>query len=209
MTIEHLKLAIGRPRESILRDLKSIGYFSSYNARGKYYTLSETPEFDELGIWKYQNAYFSIKRTLLDTAEHLVNISDAGLTHDELRRMLGIDLQNSLYQLIATDKIIRRQINTHYVYFSKRIIESQIEKRNAILAEPAENEPITPPNTRKHPDIPLVLIIDILVAVLRGHDTNSAVHSYLKRTGSSVTEQQVMTVFLHYSIGKKNFLDQN
>ena len=67
MTIDHLKLATGRPRESILRDLKGIGYYSSYNERGKFYTLDSTPEFDDLGLWKYRHAFFSIKRTLLDT----------------------------------------------------------------------------------------------------------------------------------------------
>ena len=70
MTIDRLKQVTGQPRESILRDLKSIGYYSSYNGRGKYYTLSSAPEFDDLGLWKYQDAYFSIRGTLLDTAEH-------------------------------------------------------------------------------------------------------------------------------------------
>jgi len=109
MTIDQLKQLTGRPRESILRDLKSIGYYSSYNGRGKYYTLGNTPEFDSLGLWKYQGAYFSIRRTLLDTAEYLVSVSNAGCTHDELRLMLGIGIQNSLYQLIVAGKVARRQ----------------------------------------------------------------------------------------------------
>ena len=101
MTMEQLRAATGQPRESILRDLKSVGYYSSYNARGKFYTLASIPEFDTLGLWKYRSAFFSNKSTLLDTAEYLVSISNAGCTHDELRRILGIDIQNSLYRLVT------------------------------------------------------------------------------------------------------------
>ena len=66
MTMGHLKLATGRPRESILWDLRGIGYYSSNNERGKFYTLGSIPEFDELGMLRYRQAYFSAKRTLLD-----------------------------------------------------------------------------------------------------------------------------------------------
>ena len=99
MTMDQLKLAVSQPRESILRDLKKIGYYSSYNARGKFYTLADIPEFDSLGLWKYRSAYFSIRRTLLQTIVHLVSVSDAGHSHGELRQALGIDIQNALYQL--------------------------------------------------------------------------------------------------------------
>ena len=65
MTMDHLKLLTGRPRESILRDLRGIGYYSSYNARGKFYTLGSIPEFDGLGLWRYRQAYFSVRRISL------------------------------------------------------------------------------------------------------------------------------------------------
>lgn len=204
MTMDRLKLETGRPRESILRDLKSIGYYSSYNARGKFYTLGSTPKFDDLGLWKYQHAYFSVKRTLLDTAEHLVSVSVAGYTHDELRRILGIDIQNSLYQLTVAGKIVRQQVGAQYVYFGIEKIGEQQGRRDAMPIEPPVRKPAKAPSYRGYPDMESAFVIDILVAVLRGHETESAAHDHLRRTGSPVTAQQVATVFRHFDIGKKN-----
>jgi len=204
MTMECLKLATGRPRESILRDLKGIGYYSSYNARGKFYTLASTPVFDGLGLWKHRGAYFSARRTLLDTAEFLVNASDAGRTHGELRQLLGIGIQNSLYQLTVSGKIVRRQVSGQYVYFGKEGLDGQWEGRSAMPAQPAARKAAKTPGAQGCPDMDPSLVIDILVAALRGHDTDSTAYAYLSRAGSPATAQQVMAVFRHYGIGKKN-----
>jgi len=205
MTIEHLKLATGRPRESILRDLRSVGYYSSYNARGKFYVLENTPEFDDHGLWKYRGAYFSIRRTLLDTAAHLVNVSNAGWAHDELKQILGIGIQNTLYQLAAAGRIERRQVGGRYVYFGTENIDDQLEERSAMPAPPSVvRKAAKAPDVKGYPDMDPPLVIDILVAALRGYNTDSAALSYLARSGSLATAQHVMTVFRHYDIGKKN-----
>ena len=201
MTMDDLKQAIGRPRESILRDLKSIGYYSSYNACGKFYTLEGIPKFDDLGLWKHQDAYFSTRQTVLDTAEYLVNISDSGYTHDELRQILGIRIYNSLRQLVTEDRIIRSKIASLYVYFGHDNINEQLKKRNSMPVVPI----VRKKKKRAHPDMKSELVIDVLIAVLRGHETISCAHSHLNKIGSVITEQQVMMVFNHYDIGKKNF----
>jgi len=203
-TIEGLKLATGQPRESILRDMKSIGYYSSYNARGRFYTLSSIPDFDDFGLWKYQDAFFSIRRTLIDTVEHLVTSSTAGYTHDELRRILGIGMQNTLRQLTMADKVTRRLIGDRYVYFDIETANGQMEMRSAIIADLTAQTEIKARNVEGYPDMDAALVIDILVAVLRGNGTESAAYSYLHKTGSLVTEQQVKKTFSHYGIGKKN-----
>jgi hypothetical protein len=204
MTMESLKMATGRPRESILRDLKGIGYFSSYNARGKFYALGGTPEFDDLGLWRHRDAYFSIRHTLLDTAEYLVSGSNAGFTHDELRRILGIEIQNSLHQLTTAGRIARQQVGRQYVYFGKESIAMQFEERRAIPIEPIARNAAGRAGARPRPDVDPVLVIEILVAALRGHETDSAAHGYLRQTGSKATGQQVAAVFRYYDIGKKN-----
>ena len=204
MTMEHLKLETGKPRESILRDLKGMGYYSSYNERGKFYTLDSTPEFDELGLWRYQHAYFSAKRTLLGTAEHLVSASEAGYTHDELRRILGIGIQNSLHQLALSGKIVRRQFGSQYVYFGKDRTCEQSGKRGAMPVGPNVRRPAKTPGDRGYPDMDPLLVIDILIAVLRGQETETATLAYLQGAGSTATEQQVAAVFRRYDIGKKN-----
>jgi hypothetical protein len=55
-TLEHLKAALGTTGTmTVFRRLKALGYLSSYSHRGKYYTLLEIPEFDELGLWSYHS----------------------------------------------------------------------------------------------------------------------------------------------------------
>ena len=204
MTMEHLKLVTDRPRESILRDLKRIGYYSSYNARGKFYTLHGIPEFNDLGLWKYQDAYFSSRRTVLDTAEYLVNSSVSGYTHDELRQMLGIDIHNSLYQLVTKGRIIRYQIGSQYVYFGHENINEQRKKRSGVPIMPIVRKSRKTLGARAYPNMKSELVIDVLIAVIRGYETSSAVHGYLNQEGSAITEQQIKTIFRHYDIGKKN-----
>jgi len=204
MTMDHLKLLTGRPRESILRDLKGIGYYSSYNARGKFYTLGSIPEFDELGLWKYRQAFFSARRTLLDTAEYLVRSSDAGRTHDELRQILGIEIQNSLHQLTMAGRIERRQFGSAYVYFGKESIENQAARRDTMPVVPTTRKSVKATGAQGRPAVDLALVIDILVAVLRGHETEAAALAHLHRAGSPVTAQHVAAVFQHYDISKKN-----
>ena len=204
MTMENLMSEIGRPRESILRDLKAIGYYSSYNARGKFYTLCNTPVFDDLGLWKFRCAYFSIRRTLLDTAEYLINVSEAGCTHDELRQMLDIGIHNSLLQLTTAGRIERRLVGNQYVYFRKDNTDGQFKKRSTMPVKAIIRKTVKIRSVQDYPNMEPSVVIDILVAVLRGHDTDSEALSYLSRTGSLATLQQVTTVFRHYDIRKKN-----
>jgi len=114
--MEHLRLAVRQPRESILRDLRGIGYYSSYNERGKYYTLEGIPDFDGFGLWRYRRTYFSARRTTLDTAEYLVNASATGHTHGELRGILHRAPKNTLYQLAMAGRDTQRQHGAQYVY---------------------------------------------------------------------------------------------
>jgi len=210
MTMDQLKLATGQPRESVIRDLKGIGYYTSYNARGKFYTLGIIPAFDSLGLWKYQCAFFSSRRTVLNTAEYLAAISEAGCTHDELRQMLGIGIQNSLRQLVEAGRLEREQVGAHYVYFGKEQCGRQLEIRRAMPMAPAVRRKAKLRVVRDAcPDMEPALVIDILVAVLRGHETASAASSYLRLAGSPATAQQVMEVFGHYGIGKKNSTNRN
>ena len=208
VTIEHLKQLIGRPRESILRDLKSIGYYSSYNARGKFYTLDSTPSFDENGLWKYRGAYFSSRRSILGTVEHLVNGSSNGYTHDELRSILGVGIQNSLYQLVKSDRVLRRQVGMQYVYFGKEQFGKQWEKRERLPAPTITRHRSKDPDDRGYPDMNPMHVIDILIAVIRGHEAEPSAYSYLKLAGSPVTSEQITAVFTYYDIGKKNSPNQ-
>ena len=56
-----------RSRMSVFRRLRDMGYFTSYTHNGRYYTLADIPEFDEYGLWRYQEVGFSQHGTLRAT----------------------------------------------------------------------------------------------------------------------------------------------
>ena len=83
-------------------------------------------------------------------------------------------------------------------------IGEQWERRGGMPAQPIVRREARTAGARSHPDMDPALVIDILVAALRGHDTEPEARSFLHGTGSPATAPQVATVFRHYGIGKKN-----
>ena len=63
-----LKTALGTQVDlTVFRKLKQLAYRTSYSHRGSYYTLDETPRFDEQGLWSFESVWFSRQGTLSDT----------------------------------------------------------------------------------------------------------------------------------------------
>ncbi len=92
-TIGQLKQALGTDVDmTVFRKLKQLEYLSSYSHRGKFYTLTDIPCFDENGLWSIRDVRFSRFGTLLDTAEFLVENSEQGYFADELRGLLQVEV---------------------------------------------------------------------------------------------------------------------
>jgi len=119
-TLAELKEAVRTSATmTVFRKLKALGYQTSYSHRGKYYTLTSIPEYDELGLWSYRAVYFSRDGNLLATAERLVDEAELGITADELRELLHVDVKQSLLHLYRDKRIGREQIAGRYVYLSR------------------------------------------------------------------------------------------
>ena len=56
---------------TVVRALNKPGYYSSYNLNAAYYTLQDTPQFDEHGLWSYRNVRFSRFGSLPETIVQL------------------------------------------------------------------------------------------------------------------------------------------
>ena len=68
-TLPQLKAALGTTVDlTVFRKLSALPYRTSYSHRGAYYTLDTLAQYDELGLWSYQDIHFSRYGTLLDTA---------------------------------------------------------------------------------------------------------------------------------------------
>ena len=180
-----------RSRCSIFRDLKHLGYMTSYNNAGRYYTLSEIPIFDKNGIWQYEGAFFSVYGSLKNTAKSLVDNSLAGRTHDELRGMLGVRVQNTLHDLVSEMAIMREKHIGAYVYVSA---DNEIHSKQMACRKNTAAAQVDP-----------YITIEVLRAVIKhpAHQA-AAIYSLLSKDGANISLIQVESVFCLYDLGKKN-----
>ena len=103
---------------TVFRRLRALGYQTSYSHRGKYYTLTGIPEYDDQGLWTYRMAHFSRDGNLLATAQRFVEKARAGFTAGELRDQLQVEVKQALLHLYRQKRIGREQIAGRYIYLS-------------------------------------------------------------------------------------------
>jgi hypothetical protein len=119
-TLGELKQTLGRSATmTVFRKLRALGYRTSFSHRGKYYTLTDIPQFDELGLWSYRAVWFSREGNLVRTAQRFVEEARAGLTVSELRTLLPVEVKDPLLQLYRKGQIDREKIGDVYVYLSR------------------------------------------------------------------------------------------
>jgi hypothetical protein len=118
-TMPELKKALGSDVDmTVFRKLHKLSYHSSYSHRGKYYTLDEIAQFDEVGLWSFRSVWFSKYGTLLRTCEVLVNESEAGYACDELQSVLNVAVKDPLRKLASDGRIQREKIGGRFVHFA-------------------------------------------------------------------------------------------
>jgi len=119
-TLAQLKEALGSAGTmTVFRQLKALGYLSSYSHRGKYYTLREIPDFDEQGLWDWHSVWFSRHGNLVETACEFVGQADSGYTAAELEGILHVECKRALLQLVRSGRVARRKIGGVYVYLAQ------------------------------------------------------------------------------------------
>jgi hypothetical protein len=107
-----------RSRRSLFRDLDRVGYRTSYTHAGRYYTLADVPEFDELGLWHFGLIGFSRSGTLKETAAVQVEEAPTGFIHAELQRLLRVRVYNALLDLVHEGRIGRARFRGVHLYVS-------------------------------------------------------------------------------------------
>ena len=138
-TLPELMAALGtEAKRTVFRKLRTLAYRSSYSHRGRYYTLDELTHFDALGLWSYQDVWFSSHDTLLSTAATTVDASDAGYFVDELDNVLHVGTKDVLRKLVLDVRLTREQLTGQFLYCaaSPGRKTQQLLRRRALLAEP-------------------------------------------------------------------------
>lgn len=195
LSMEELRKEMeGRSRISMFRDLKALDYRSSYSHAGKYYTLCKVAKFNADGLWHYEDKGFSTYGTLKETVFSLVENSEAGYQHEELRQMLQIRVHNTLLDLMKEKRLRRVGREKQFLYVSgnaQRACTQQ--KRRAVQLQSARVL------------VSGEIIIEILAEVIRGTRICVDVAELTNRLSQRdvrVVEQQVAQVLDMYGVKK-------
>jgi len=123
--------------------LREWGTYTSYNQYGKYYTMPDVPRFDENGLWRYEDKYFSVHGDLKKTFIQLVRQSESGLSGSEIGKILGLSPRSFVHHFKNAEGILREKHGGVFVHFSddESTYEKQKAKRIEVLAR--SSEPLT------------------------------------------------------------------
>jgi hypothetical protein len=192
---ELFRLLETRSRMSVFRRLKAIGYRSSFNHAGRYYTLADVPRFDQWGLWFHRNVGFSRAGTLKATVVELVEGSATGMTPKELLGLLKLPLANTLYntlhELRQGARVRRQALAGCHIYLSTdpgRADEQLLKRRQeSSLGVQVSDE----------------TVIAVLVEALQSAQVLAApsvLVSRLAARGVGVTAVQVEQIFTRYGL---------
>ena len=195
-------------RSTVLRALKTYGYFSSYNFNSSYFTLKDIPDFGKDGLWFHGDVGFSLYGTLTQTVKAVVEHSEAGYTVLELQKRLGTKVHNQLSRLCRSKMLTQFYVGRHCVYTSveREVQTSQQANRKSQIREPRaigtrhydfkKNELLQ--------QLDVLTVIRLLVEMIQKPGAKPASLSQtLQRQGESITAAQVRGVIGFYSLSKK------
>ena len=200
--LEELYCTLGtRSRMTVFRRLKMAGYRTSLTHAGRFYTLSDIPAFDELGLWFHRDAGFSLAGNLKESVSSHVERSPNGRTHLELQRILRVRVHNTLLELVHEKRICREHFGKLCLYVSADATRAaaQIAQRRELAEMMAEAfRVLTTEET-----------LEILVEALRAAPrvpSISAVTERISARGLRIEPRLVEQVFEKHGLipGKKN-----
>jgi hypothetical protein len=176
-----------------------MSYLTSFTDAGRYYTLTDIPKFDALGLWFYRNVGFSRAGTLKSTVIDLVHSSEAGMTPKELLNVLRLRMPNSLHNALhdlAQGKHLRRQI-VQGLHLYSSVHPDQAQKQ--IEARAKQIQRVLP----RAPYPSIEATIAVLVEALKAGDvlvTPSTISARLAAQGVLVSVDQVEDIFSQYGL---------
>ena len=180
------------------RLLRKEGYFTSYNYNAKYYTLAAIPQFDDHGLWAYQDIRFSKWGTLPHTMVAVIEGSPGGMTARELVELLHVrNVKPLLTQLTLNQRLCREALGGAFVYLA--VMQSQHEQQlQRRRTEGAPQPPLLPEPQQ---------IIALLVEMIRHpQQTPRQWARRLARRDIPLGTQDIKAVMEHYELTVKKGL---
>ena len=183
---------------TLRRRLKKWKTYTSFNQNGRYYTLPDTPKFDDYGLWRYRGVYFSKHGNLKKTLTYLVDTSKAGLSGSEMCVLLSLS-ENSFLSYFKNHLELRREkLIGKFIYFSMQpeIFKRQKREREQALKGSARMD--LPTDTDS---------ITILVELVKHpKDKVGRLTRRVRRKGLEITQGKVHNLLLFHGLLKKNLV---
>lgn len=174
--------------------LKSWKTYTSYNQNGRFYTLPQVPEFNQHGLWRYEDIAFSRHGNLKKTVIHLVNVSPAGLSGRQLGDLLGLSPQSFMHHFSKCPGIRREKHDGVFVYFAD---DDELYKRQ-------ERQKCSDVSRSAVAAISESEAVMILVAIINHHDISANVIMSLPEIRKSkLTLPAVQGFMEHHGLIKK------
>jgi len=199
LTLKEICESTQRSPMTVWRTLKPIGYYTSFNHNGSYYTLAETTRFDADGLWFCRDVGFSEFGTLNRTLVAFVEKSMSGMTANELSTILRVRVQNQLYHLFAMGQVARAPRGRAHLYLSR---EEEVRRAQLRARESSEHQ--APPSESGGGRASETETIAILAELARAPSSSARrIATVLGARGLEVTRPKVLAVIDKYDLRKK------
>jgi len=198
MDIEDLMKKTSSSRITVFRNLKDIGYTTSYNRNGKYYTLLEIAKFDESGIFDHKGILFFRDGGIQELVIKKIDSSEKGYTAEELSNKIRTRVSNQLHQFVRKGLIIRKKYADFYVYYSidDSTQQKQISNREKELKIHSTKEDSETSSEKK--------TIRILLEIIENPNAQpQEIGKLLRQEGLKIPDSFIQNIFEKYDIQKK------
>ena len=200
LDIEDLMKNTSSSKITVLRNLKEIGYTTSYNQNGKYYTLLEIAKFDESGIFDHKGILFFRDGGIQELVIKEIDSSEKGYTAEEFRNKIKTRVSNQLHQFVSKGLIIRKKYADFYVYYSidDTTQQKQISNREKEIKIPSTKEESEISSEKK--------TIRILLEIIQNPKAQpQEIGKILRQEGLKISDSFIQNIFEKYDIQKKGY----
>lgn len=188
---------------TVVRALKKVGYYTSYNHNAAYYVVHDVPQFDSWELWAYRNIRFSRYGTLPETLIALVEQAPAGMTVVELEERLGTKVANVASRLVNEGRIDRQIVDRRravYLACEPKTRKQQQQQRHELAEQQRAGLPVVTLPEGCSAEVVIEVLREMVVAPKARPDQLSR---KLKGRGVKVTASQVRSLMAFYGLEKK------
>ncbi len=189
LTLEKIKKYFDITLNSARYHVSEIGGKTSLNANNKYYSLPSIINYNEDGLWEYENIKFSSSGNLNNTLINKIENAPKGITCPELEQLLGVKLYSTLSNLTLKDKVKREKIGQLFIYFS-------IDDDRFSIQKSAKLETVRTDNNFLN----LIYIYTLIERIKNPYLKSNELAVIIKKQGFPITESNINKFLDYYNI---------